>query len=706
MRSGWTAGGGRGIATFRLLAILASLLSALVGAFPAAAAVPDLRRSAAPPARVIVEAVDLDGARALVERLGGRPVRPLPIIGGFVAAVPAGSLEALARSPLVRSVSPDRRVSLAGANERAGSAPANPLEEVARQIGVDALWARGLTGAGIDIALIDSGVVPVAGLDNVLHGPDLSFESQNGDLAHLDTFGHGTHLAGIIAGRDAGSGPFRGIAPGARIVSVKVADAFGATDVSQVIAAIDWVVQHRQAHGLNIRVLNLAFGTDSGQAYGVDPLAHAVEVAWHKGIVVVVSAGNRGSAGLTDPAYDPFVISVGAADTTNAAEDGAGATVADWSSRGDGARNPDLVAPGVRVVSLRAPGSFIDEEYPGARVSWPPGDAAGDSGEESTEGSPPDGEAATAPPDAEAEPTGDPPEEPGAPGGEPEGDPPAEPSEQPPDSFGEPTGEPAPDPPEEPAPDPPGEPEEPGETPPGEGDVPADPAPEPSSETPDQPEGESQEAASGVDEQAPRFFRGSGTSQAAAVISGVVALLLEQHRWLKPNKVKALLAATASPLTGDRASEGAGLVDAAATQSVPSLESAWQSWTRSTGEGSLELARGSVHVVDPDGVELAGEQDIFGRHWEGREWAQASLDGRAWSDGWWNGSPWAGSGFSGAFWEVAAWNEPAWSARSWAELAWAGRRWSGEAWTGESWWSNAWAGRRWTSAAWMAFWQP
>ena len=150
-------------------------------------------------------------------------------------------------------------------------------------------------------------------------------------------------------------------------------------------------------------MLNLAFGTDSGQDYRSDPLAYAVEVAWSKGIVVVVSAGNSGGAGLTDPAYDPFVIAVGAADTTGASEGGSGVTVPDWSSRGDGARNPDVVAPGVGIVSLRAPGSFIDEEYPGARVSWPPR-----------------GEQAPA-----AEST----QEPGA---EPSGDPPAEPTENPP----------------------------------------------------------------------------------------------------------------------------------------------------------------------------------------------------------------------------------------------------------------------------------
>src|SRR6185437_1256466 len=120
---------------------------------------------------------------------------------------------------------------------------------------------------------------------------------------YLDTYGHGTHMAGIIAGHDAGINPatnqgnstvFLVVAPAARIVSVKVADAHGNSDVSQVIAGIDWVVQHAKDPGLNIRVLNLSFGTNSGQAAGIDPLAYAVEQAWKHGIVVVASAGNTG----------------------------------------------------------------------------------------------------------------------------------------------------------------------------------------------------------------------------------------------------------------------------------------------------------------------------------------------------------------------------------------------------------------------------
>ena len=204
------------------------------------------------------------------------------------------------------------------------------MYRVVQRVGAHYAWTQGYTGQGIDIALIDSGVVPVNGLTapgKVINGPDLSFESQADNLRYLDTYGHGTHLAGIMAGRDdAVSEPtlanaydhFIGVAPDARIVNVKVADSRGATDVSQVIAAIDWVVQHRNDNGMNIRVINLSYGTDGTQDYLVDPLAFAVEQAWKAGIVVVVAAGNDGEGSpLRNPATDPFVIAVGASASQN-----------------------------------------------------------------------------------------------------------------------------------------------------------------------------------------------------------------------------------------------------------------------------------------------------------------------------------------------------------------------------------------------------
>ncbi len=328
------------------------------------------------------------------------------------------------------------------------AADANSMYSIGDITGARDVWTtRGITGKGVDIALLDSGVTPVAGLessDKLVQGPDLSFESQVPSLRNLDTFGHGTHMAGIMAGRDAGvdprvptigAQPFMGIAPNARVISLKLADSNGATDVSQVIAGIDWVVKHAKDPGYNIRIINLSYGTPSRQSYVLDPLAHAAEQAWLRGIVVVASAGNdgTGTGKLMTPAQDPYVIAVGAADTRgtkNVVDD----EIPAFSTQGDASRDPDLVAPGRSVQSLRVPGSYIDAAY---------GAGAGSINE--------------------------------------------------------------------------------------------------------------------------RFFRGSGTSQSAAVVSGAAALLLEQRPSLRPDQVKSLLTGTAMPLpSADRKAQGNGLVDVAA----------------------------------------------------------------------------------------------------------------------------------------------
>ena len=336
---------------------------------------------AGPLVSVIVRQLPGADARAAVVRAGGEVGPALEIIGGFAARVPAGALDRLRHANGVLAVTPNAPIQLHQTPEYDPATDAGSVDRLLDVIGARALWDAGITGAGVDVALIDSGVAPVPGLTTpgkVVNGPDLSPESQASNLRYLDTFGHGTHMAGLIAGRDdavvdpatdADPSHFLGVAPSARIVSVKVADARGTTDVSQVIAGIDWVVQHRNDNGLNIRVLNLSFGTDGSQDHRVDPLMHAVEVAVANGIVVVVAAGNRGDVGMLDnPARDPYVIAVGAVDPrgTRKLQDD---HMQGWSSTGNSERVPDLVAPGQSVASLRDPGSFIDTRYPDARAA-------------------------------------------------------------------------------------------------------------------------------------------------------------------------------------------------------------------------------------------------------------------------------------------------------------------------------------------------
>ena len=257
------------------------------------------------------------------------------------------------------------------------------MESVAGVTGGRDLWACGWNGAGVDVALIDTGVTPVAGTGTIVNGPDLSFDAQTGGMPYLDGFGHGTHLASIINGHDPGvsvtggcrlnpdgtlgTSPvpaatgFAGIAPGARVVNMKVGAVDGAVDVTQVIAAIDWVVQHRNTNGFNIRVLALAYGVPSTADASHDALAHAVDIARRNGIVVVASAGNDGTT-LTDlafPAGNPNVIAVGAADTTGSTTPW-NWTVPAFADRGSLIRGVDLIAPAVNIQGLRVPGSYLD----------------------------------------------------------------------------------------------------------------------------------------------------------------------------------------------------------------------------------------------------------------------------------------------------------------------------------------------------------
>ena len=532
-------------------------------------------------------------AEAAVDRMGGSVGRRLAVIDGFAADLPVDHVDDLFATGAVTEVTPDAKVHLLG-DEWTPDKDMGSLHVSAKGYGVHDAFGksdsegRRITGEGVGIAVIDSGIVPVKGLDDparVTNGPDLSFESQSADLAHLDTFGHGTHIAGIIAGRDPevkrgsekDSKHFVGIAPRANLLNMKVASSDGATDVSQVIAAVDWVVAHRNDEGMNIRVINLSFGTQPMQSYVLDPLAHAVEVAWRKGIVVVVSAGNDGpeTDSLTNPAMDPYVLAVGASDH-NGTEAKKDDVVASFSNRGSVTRTPDLVAPGRSIVSLRAPESHIDQTHWLGRV-----DAQG--------------------------------------------------------------------------------------------------------------------------AHADRFFRGSGTSQSAAFVSGVAALVLQKHPQATPDQVKALLTSTADPISGvDPRLQGAGLIDVKEAIEASGLRRRWvQTHAPSTGLGSLELARGGEHVADPDtGEELTGEVDIFGDTWDGRTWSQDAWEGRTWSGGDWRGRTWSGRTWSGTSWAGRTWSSEAWAGTNWSGRTWSGRTWSGNVWDGRTWSGRTWSGRTWSGRTW------
>ncbi len=475
------------------------------------------------------------------------------------------------------------------------------LYSITTAVGARGVWsqrdARGaaITGRGVTVAVLDSGVAPVQGLSGKLvQGPDLSLESNSSQALSKDTFGHGTHMASIIGAADAvpttaagtplsSDGKAQlGVAPGAQLLALKLANTDGSTDVSQVIAGIDWVVEHRDDNGMNVRVINISYGTDSQQSYRSDPLAAAVERAWQRGIVVVASAGNDGpdSGGLNDPAYDPYVIAVGSTSPDRSALGQVLATTplaplawkssstSEYTSRGTAERGADLAAPGRSVVGLLAEGSTIDRDHPEGRVS------------------------------------------------------------------GDPSG---------------------------------------------------------------RLLRGSGTSQAAAVVSGAAALLLQADPTLTPDAVKAALTSTAQPVRGaDRRDVGAGQLDVAKAVGVVQRAKAgsWparaqisqrQSFPTSTALGSLESSRGTSHLADPEtGQELRGEVDVQGRTWDGAAWNRAAAED----------ATWVGGSYLGVVWTGDSWS----SATAWKGVRWSGVRWSGVRWSDTSWDGVRWSGVRWSSS--------
>ena len=313
--------------------------------------------------RVIIRAADgasADSVSTLVAVAGGASGRELPIIRGRVAELPNAALEALAGHPLVAQVSDDRPI--VAAMERTGATVGATV--VRSDLGYD--------GTGVGVAVIDSGA---AALHDDLVAPnggsriDRFVDFVNWRKKPYDDFGHGTHVAGIIAGNGYDSGGARsGIAPGARLTVLKVLDDLGQGRISDVIAALDYVVANKGE--LNIRVVNLSVATGVYESYQTDPLTLAARRVVEAGIVVVAAAGNNGRdpsgltrhGGITAPGNAPWVLTVGASShmgTVDRSDD----TMASFSSRGptaiDVGAKPDVVAPGVGIESLSSPASTL-----------------------------------------------------------------------------------------------------------------------------------------------------------------------------------------------------------------------------------------------------------------------------------------------------------------------------------------------------------
>jgi serine protease AprX len=327
---------------------------------------------AAPPASastnetVIVTSSGLLSPVTAVLGVLGTVLTQFHLIDAVEASIPAAVEPLLAALPGI-TVTPDVSVNVQSTTESTG--PHTPSDAFLQQTGAAELAAQGDTGQGVTVAVLDTGI------DNL---PDFSGRLIGGvDLTGAgepfeDSYGHGTFVAGLIAGDGASSGgQYSGEAPGANLVSIKVAGANGITHLGTLISGLQWAVDNQATYG--IKVLNISLGFQPFESTVINPLDQAVQAVWNAGIAVVASAGNAGPSNGTilSPGDDPLVITAGALDDMASAS-AAGDEMTDFSSVGptspDGWVKPDLVTSGRSVVSLAAPGSTIDNEYPSGRV--------------------------------------------------------------------------------------------------------------------------------------------------------------------------------------------------------------------------------------------------------------------------------------------------------------------------------------------------
>ncbi len=311
-----------------------------------------------------------------VEALGGQVLRRYEVLDLLAIRIPAESLVELAVEDDVKRLSLDEVVMAGSTSMRpASNTPKYPSGNVPYK------------GSSQTVAILDTGVAKHSDLSDsylqytFLNGaypvPDIGYGEvlKAHSSPRVDGYGHGTHIAGIIAGNGYASGnTFRGPATGANILSLQVLDENGHGQMSDVMAALDWLVQFGDNFG--VTVANLSLGKPITESYTTDPLVAAVEAVWDSGIVVVVASGNYGREGyfsVTSPGNSRKVITVGSLTDNGTGGNFDDDYVSTYSSRGPTAADhvvkPDIVAPGNRLVAASAAKSNLETLLPGNVVA-------------------------------------------------------------------------------------------------------------------------------------------------------------------------------------------------------------------------------------------------------------------------------------------------------------------------------------------------
>ena len=608
----------------RPAAILMVLGAASVVTLPSALA--DSASGQGAPQSVIVEYGQSSAdAMNLVHRVLplGLAAQAFDSVSGVQVTVPGEMLLRLQAAGAV--LVPDLPVNFAGTSS-ATSCPAlgsasTPSGAFVQDTGADLLAARGDTGQGATVAVLDTGIdgnLPdFAG--RLVGGVDLT----GGNSPFTDGYGHGTFVAGLIAGNGASSnGQYPGEAPGANLVSIKVAGANGATRLSTVIAGIDWAIRNRSVYGIN--VLNLSLAALPTGPTVTEPLDRAVEAAWRSGITVVASAGNTGPASgtITSPGDDPYVITAGAY-ADNGSPSPANWYACSFSSVGptafDGWLKPDLAAPGRSVIGLLDPGSTIAQQNPQAVVGTANFVGSGTSFSTAiTSG------AAALVLTANAGST--------------------------PDQV--------------------------------KGRLLADALPSETQAPMIEGHGflDAFHAATGPNV---TYNQSSVIGQAWADVFQTPTLggAWQVSSWNPANWSGS--AWTGSAWTG-AAWNGSAWTGSAWTGAAWN-GSAWtgSAWTGSAWTGSAWT--GSAWTGSAwTGSAWTGSA-WTGSAWTGSAWTGSAWSGSAWTGSAWSGSAWTGSAWSGSAWTGSAWTGSAWTGSAWTGSAWTGSAWSGSAWSGSAW---------------------
>ena len=306
------------------------------------------------PCRVILYTKEYEKCKSMLDEMGITVAAEIPLIQGCIVEFPSSMLKKLAGMKRVRYIAADLDV----------KAQMNIASQVVR---VNEMHKAGITGRGVGVAILDTGIYPHPDFTVPRSRIAAFLDIVNGKSSPYDDNGHGTFVSGVAAGSGyASSGIYKGIAPDASIISIKVMDSQGNGKSSDVLTALQWISDNYNDY--NIKVVSMSLGSVAGDFNRDDAMVKGAETLWRRGITVVAAAGNEGPdpGTITVPGISPVLLTVGSIDdkrTVTLADD----TIPDFSSRGPvlSRVKPDIVAPGVNIVSVNA-----DREYaPGRKLN-------------------------------------------------------------------------------------------------------------------------------------------------------------------------------------------------------------------------------------------------------------------------------------------------------------------------------------------------